>query len=157
MSLGDSLGPDGRRPELYGIGGWLAFLCVTLLVFTPIGFVADIVNVFRAAGMPLYEKALIVGVDIVLGGLAVFSGIALIRSRPNGLRVAKVLFILSLAVWVFIGASVLFFGSATTDAIVQTAGHIILSAAWLTYLYKSERVRNTYARAHAESAAEVFG
>jgi hypothetical protein len=71
-------------------------------------------------------------------------------------RVAKVLFVLTPPVWVFIGASVLFFGTATTDAIVQTAGHIILSAAWLTYLYKSERVRNTYSKAHAESAAEVF-
>ena len=48
MTLGDALGPGGKQPELYGIGGWLAFLCVTLLFLTPAAAAIEVTRLFLA-------------------------------------------------------------------------------------------------------------
>lgn len=45
MTIGDSLGPEGKRPELYGIGGWLAFLCVSLVLLTPMAALMRVVGI----------------------------------------------------------------------------------------------------------------
>jgi len=96
MTLGDALGPQGKRPELYGIGGWLAFLCVTLLILTPIALVTELIVTLAAQTMDAAEKGFIIAVDIAVGAFTVFTGLGLVRTWRNALRIAKWYFFISI-------------------------------------------------------------
>jgi len=154
MTLGDSLGPHGKRPELSGIGGWLAFLCVSLLFLTPLGVALDIIRTVPDPQMSPVEKGIGISLDIALGGFAILTGISLSRVRPNALRVAKIFFFVTLTFWLLVAASAALLSDGITASL--SVRSIVVSAAWLAYLYRSQRVRNTYSRVGAESAAEVF-
>jgi Protein of unknown function (DUF2569) len=154
MTIGDSLGPEGRRPELYGVRGWLLFLCITLMVFLPIQIAAMLFVIFRSTTAASLQ-VLVLGLPVVIAAnaLGVVAGILLYREKPLGVRLAKIwcgLTIL-LSVLVVIGDPQAVVNSPIT--VLRTAG---LQTAWLVYLYRSERVRNTYSRVRAENAAEVF-
>jgi hypothetical protein len=41
-------------------------------------------------------------------------------------------------------------------SLVQSVYQNVVITAWIAYLYRSERVRNTYSRSTAREAAEVF-
>ncbi len=158
MTIGDSLGPDGRRPELYGVEGWLGFLCVTLLLLTPLGLlieiVSELVNLNRGAD-PV-DTAIGIGAGIAITAFAVFTGLGLLRIRPNALRVAKIYFWVSLGLGLIVILALVFTPGTTMMEGVQTVRWTGGSAAWLAYLYLSRRVRNTYSRARAEELSEAF-
>src|SRR5262245_43985702 len=96
MTLGDTLGPEGGRPELYGIGGWLAFLCVTLLILTPLALAAELFVTLITPNVGLVEKGFIVAVDLAVGGFTMFTGLGLVRMWRNAVRTAKIYFFVSI-------------------------------------------------------------
>ena len=157
MTLGDTLGPDGKQPELYGIGGWLAFLCVSLLILTPLALAAELFVTVMAPNFGMAEKSFIVAVDLAVGTFTVFTGLGLVRRWQNAVRTAKWYFGISIALSLPGTAMFLLTSeAAATSEAISIMRWLIGSTAWLLYLYRSERVRNTYAGQHAESAAEVF-
>ena len=157
MTLGDALGPGGKRPELYGIGGWLAFLCVTLLILTPIALLTELVIALTTPGMDPTEKGFIIAVDLVVGAFTVVTGLGLVRMWRNALRIAKWYFFISIGLASLATAAfALQPEEATASETVSMVRWLIGSGAWLAYLYRSERVRETYAAARADEAAEVF-
>jgi hypothetical protein len=148
MTLGDALGPGGR-PELYGVRGWLLFLCIVLMVFLPLRVVLFLWVIVASANDPNF-----LGLGSLLFILAVLSlgavaGVLLYRERPLGLILAKIFFAIQLAF-----AAVALIGSLTTR--VSTLVEVFASAAWLAYLFRSERVRNTYSNVRAEAVSDVF-
>ena len=157
MTLGDSLGPDGKRPELYGIGGWLAFLCVSLLVLTPLALAAELFVTVMAPTLGFAEKSFIVLVDLAVGTFTVFTGLGLVRRWRNAVRTATWYFVISIGV--SLPGTIAFLltsEEASTPEVISIIRWLFGSTVWLVYLYRSERVRNTYAGQHVETAAEVF-
>jgi hypothetical protein len=65
-----------RKPELHGVGGWLTFLCVSLLLLTPGGAGIEML----AQNVDLTDKAAIVAADIALGAFSIFTGVGLVRT-----------------------------------------------------------------------------
>jgi len=114
----------------------------------------DIIRTLPDPDMTPAQKAVGVGLDIALAGYAIFVGISLSRMRPNALRIAKIFFFVTLALWLLIGASAALVSEVATA--IQSARQLIVSTAWLAYLYRSERVRNTYSRARIEEVSEAF-
>jgi hypothetical protein len=75
----------------------------------------------------------------------------------NALRIAKWYFFVSIGLASLAPAAFLLAPEeATASETVSMVRWLLGSAAWLAYLYRSERVRNTYSRVHTESTAEVF-
>ena len=157
MTLGDTLGPEGKRPELYGIGGWLAFLCVSLLILTPLALGAEVFVTLMARAMPIMQKSFIVAVDLAVGAFTVLTGLGLVRRWRNAVRTATWYFVISIGV--SLPGTIAFLltsEEASAPEVISIVRWLIGSTVWLIYLHRSERVRNTYATHHAESAAEVF-
>ena len=145
MTIADSLGPDGRRPQLYGVRGWLLFLCITLIVFLPLQVIILAWGAFQAPNFLAVLPVLIV--ISLLNGFGIIVGAFLYRERPVGVLLAKIFFGLRIAL--------------TIPALLQGISLVALIAvgqavAWLIYLFRSERVRNTYAKDTARDAAEIF-
>src|SRR5262245_36600954 len=91
MTMGDAFGPGERQPQLYGVGGWLLFLCILLMVVGPIQLGLMLFVIARSIA-PADSVIAFVPIILLLGiqGLGVLAGILLYRERPLGLRLAKV-------------------------------------------------------------------
>jgi hypothetical protein len=147
MTLGNAL--EGH-PQIRGVRGWLLFLCLTLVLFVPIGAGAEVWGFWRRASVGANSVLLATAVtvtDVIVVGIGIAAGILLFRTQPSGLRLAKVFFTLRL----FLGLASMVEGPS-----LQAANVLAVSSAFLVYLYRSERVRNTYAAAAASRISEVF-
>ena len=152
MTMGDT---RDRNPELQGVGGWLAFLCVSLLLFAPLSAVREIGTTLMDQTMEPYDKALMVALTIAAAGFAVFTGLGLVQVWRKALLIAKVYYFVNLALGLLIGLGALLAEGTAEDAALSVSLTLV-SAAWLAYLYRSERVRNTYGKNTVRDAAEVF-
>ena len=143
------------KPELYGMGGWLAFLCVSLLLFAPLTAIQEVARVLIDQTMEPVDKVFAIGFVIVALGFAVFAGIGLGRMWRRALIVAKGYFFLGLSTGLLITLSALLGEASAADTAIGVQTFAV-SAAWLGYLFRSERVRNTYGENTVRDAAEVF-
>jgi hypothetical protein len=140
--------PDDRR--LRGVAGWLLFLCITLVFLVPLGAGAEVWGFWqRAFAGATSERiaAMVTVIDVLVVGVGIAAGILMYRTRPIGLRLAKLFF----AVRLLLGLASMVEGPS-----LQAVNVIAVSSAFLVYLYRSERVKNTYAAAAASRISEVF-
>ncbi len=148
MTLGHSLGPDGQPPELYGVRGWLLFLCIVLMVFVPIGVLIELWSVWQRASLTSTARSaaiLTTVIDVAVVGLAIGAGSYLYRMRPIGVRLAQLFFVARL---------VLAIAAAVENRSAEAVLAVVVSTAWLIYLFRSERVRLTYGP--ESNVSEVF-
>src|SRR5262245_30362282 len=156
MTMGES---RQRDPELHGVGGWLGFLCVSLLIFTPLSLLMQIVQTLLSIeqGGPPPEAVAELVLGVLITGFAVYAGIALVRLWRNAVRIAKWYFFVILGFVLLGGVGFLVEPQAAGPLeSLSVARGLAGSVAWLAYLYRSERVRNTYGRNNVRDAAEVF-
>ena len=135
-----------RKPELSGVGGWLLFLCITLIVLLPLRVTASVWALLTMPGLGLVEPvlfAMVVGFPL----LGIIGGVLLYREQLLGLRLVQIFLGLQVAV----GTLTLIGGGGGRSTILP----MLTSAAWLAYTLMSERVRNTYFEP-GEAADEVF-
>jgi len=154
MTIGDSLGPDGKPPGPQGVGGWLGFLCLSLVVFAPLGVVRDVAGLLNRHDFAI-EDIFGAAAEVAMAGFAIFVGVSLIKIRHYAVRLAKIFYFISLA-FGFMAMLAVFAPDATPTDLAIGVWTIIVSTAWLLYLYRSERVRVTYGRAAAANISEVF-
>jgi|SRR5882672_8041716 len=148
MTLGHFVKPDGGPPELYGVRGWLLFLCIVLMVFVPIGVLIELWSVWQRPSLTSAGQSaalLTTVVDVLVAGLAISAGSYLYRMRPVGVRLAQIFFIVRLVIAI---------AAALENRSAEAVLAVVVSAAWLIYLFRSERVRVTYAP--AANVSEVF-
>jgi hypothetical protein len=146
MTMGDTFGPAERRPQLRGVSGWLLFLCISLMILLPVRvglFLWAILSTPGALGR--FSAAVLMPV-LVLPLLGIVGGVLLYREHVLGVRLVQAFFGLQ----VLLGVIALIGGAA--GALL----FLLPSAAWLAYLFRSERVRNTYFKETTRDAAEVF-
>jgi uncharacterized protein DUF2569 len=135
----------GTSPAPTGVGGWLLLLCALLLIWHPLNFAiaaASSLDALRLRGLPL---ALTLGGRLIVTALGIAAGLALLARRAGAATLAMA----ALA------------ASAASDLVIYTtpympnnrlpgdtrwyiAGSLLYHAAWLLYLVRSARVRNTY-------------
>jgi hypothetical protein len=144
-----------RNPELHGVGGWLAFLCVNLVFLTPAAHIIEITQQLLVSNGEPYDRALGIAFDIGMGAFAVVTGSGLIQVWRNAVRLAKTYYFVNLGLGLLVGLSAFLPDGPAQNAILG-AWLCIISAAWLGYLYRSERVRSTYGKNTVRDAAEVF-
>ena len=135
---------DSAR-ELAGIGGWLLVLCLLLLVWGPVRSAVVASNALGALSVrgPSLAAALVALVLATSFGVA--AGIALLTKRGPAVAIGKAALILSAALDLVIYSTSYFPSNRMPgDAPIYIAASLSYHGAWLAYLFRSRRVRNTY-------------
>jgi len=135
---------DSAR-ELDGIGGWLLVLCLLLLVWGPVRSALVAANALEALSVrgPSLAAALVALVLVTSFGVA--AGIAMLTKRGPAVAMAKAALILSAALDLVIYTTSYFPSNRMPgDAPFYVAASLSYHGAWLAYLFRSRRVRNTF-------------
>ena len=144
----DSMNPVSTpsTPKPYGVGGWLAFLCVSLTVLSPLFWLGAMLSLFQKDYFALGLLTL------SMAAFSIMAGSLLWQKDPSAIKPVKAYLLVNVVVSVIISFAgtrgslddphVL--GVAIGQAIgVLVAGSIVTTIWWL-YLDKSVRVKNTY-------------
>jgi hypothetical protein len=134
-----------RNTSLSGVGGWLSILCGLLLIWGPINvglFASSMLDGLSIRGLPL---AVVIAVRLVVTALGIAAGLSLLHARPGAVLIAKVALVVSAAadLWLLTSPYVPSNrppGEAPWLVAISLAYH----GAWLAYLSRSVRVRNTF-------------
>lgn len=132
---------DGPR----GVGGWLLVLCALLIVGQPLtlGLVASgVLDALPVRGLPL---ALVLLARVLVTSFGIGAGLALVNRRPAAVTLAKASLAASAATDLFVYATPYFPSNRLPgETPLYAAASLAYYAAWMVYLFRSERVRHTY-------------
>jgi hypothetical protein len=134
---------SARGPQ--GIGGWLLVLCLLQLVWGPVNSALVASNALAALSVrgPSLAAALVALTLVTSFGVA--AGIALLTKRGPAVTMATTALVLAAALdLVIYTTSYLPSNRMPGDAPFYVAGSLAYHGAWLAYLFRSRRVRNTY-------------
>ena len=124
-----------QAPAPSGVRGWLLFLCVVLTIGTPL-VVLLYSNTSFVTGYAL-RGVLALG----YGGFAFYCGRLLWKKNPKGVAYTQYLLYFHLGrVSIMAGTHAAMKGYGGLMVLVQVG----VAVAWLLYLSKSKRVKNTY-------------
>jgi hypothetical protein len=133
------------QPVKSGVGGWLLVLCLLLVIVHPLdlGLAASaVVDSIALHGLPL---ALVLMTRVLVTAFGVAAGLALLGRRPAGPAMAKASLVLSAATSLFVYATPYWPNNRMPgDTPYYVAITLAYYAAWLAYLFRSERVKQTY-------------
>ena len=135
-----------RASEPVGIGGWLLLFCVSLLIWGPAQLgvaLASAIGVLAVRG-PLLGVVIIV--RTVVAALGVAAGIAILNRHPGGLILARASVVATAATDTFVALTPYFPSNRMPgDERIVVGLTLVQAVAWLFYLSRSIRVRNTCA------------
>ena len=130
-----------------GIGGWLLLLCLLLLVGQPLYLAIGAARALGALPMRGLPLALVVLGQLVVAGIGVGAGLALLGCRRGAATFAKWSLLLSAAMDLFVYTTPFLpnnrFPGTTPMFIIASLTYY---AVWITYLLRSKRVRSTFPR-----------
>jgi hypothetical protein len=132
-------------PARERIGGWLLLLCRLLIVFHPLSLAVTASSVLNALFVRGAPVAILLFVRLGVVAFGVAAGRALQNLRPDAVALARLALLLSAATDVFVYTTPYFPsnrlpGDTTYYVIASLAYH----GAWLAYLARSKRVRQTF-------------
>jgi hypothetical protein len=128
-----------------GVGGWLLLLCGLLLVWHPLNFAvaaSGVLDALPLRGLPL---ALVLAGRLLVMALGIAAGLALLARRPAAVTLALAAIAASAAADLFIYTTPYMPSNRLPgDTGWYIAASLLYHTAWLLYLVRSTRVRNTY-------------
>jgi hypothetical protein len=127
------------------VGGWLLLLCRLLVVFHPLSLAVSASNAMSAISVRGTAVVSILVLRLVVVGFGMAAGRALQSVQPGAVALAKTALLASLATDVFVYTTPYFPNNRLPgDTIYYVAATVAYHGAWLLYLFRSTRVRNTY-------------
>jgi hypothetical protein len=133
------------RNSPMGLGGWLLILSRLLIVYQPVSLAIS-----ASAALASYPtrgpKVLVaVAIRVIVTGVCVAAGMALTNLSPSALSLTRVALVLSAASDIFILTTPYYPNNRPPgDTPYYLAATIAYHGAWLLYLRRSARVRNTF-------------
>ncbi len=133
---------DNAASAARPLGPWLLLLCALLLVWSPANFAlvaSTLVDSLSVRGWPVTA---VLAFRVVVVGLGIAAGLALAGRRPGAVLLARAALIASLAADLVIYLTPWFPSNrlpGTTP--IYVAASVAYHAGWLTYLFRSKRVR----------------
>jgi hypothetical protein len=128
-----------------GVGGWLLLLCLLLLVGQPINLAIGAARALGALSMRGLPLALVVLGQLMVAGIGVSAGLALLGGRRGAVTFAKWSLLLSAGMDLFVYSTPFVPNNrlpGTTPLFVIAS--LTYYAIWIAYLSRSKRVRNTF-------------
>ena len=134
-----------EQPAREGVRGWLLLLCRLLIVFQPLSLAvtaSSVLNALFVRGAPV-AIVLILRLAVVAFGVA--AGRALQNLRPDAPALARLALLISAATDVFVYTTPYFPSNRLPgDTTFYVAASLAYHGAWLAYLARSKRVRQTF-------------
>jgi hypothetical protein len=140
--------PESSQPEPrpIGVGGWLLLLCRLLIIFQPLSLAVTAAGALGAVAVRGAPVALILVLRLLVVALGVAAGRALQAMRPGAVALAKVALVVSATTDLFVYTTPYFPNNRLPgDTVYYVVASLAYHGAWLTYLIRSRRVRNTFA------------
>ena len=129
-----------------GMGGWLALLCRVLLLWQPLALALVASAALSSLSVRGPSLAIAIVARLAVAAFGVAAGLALWRQRPSAVTMAKASLLLSAAADIFVYATPYFPNNRPPgDSELILAASLAWYAGWLMYLWRSKRVRNTFA------------
>ena len=127
------------------IGGWLLVFCLLLLVWQPLslGLVASsVLGSLAVRGLP---ASLVLMTRLLVAALGIAAGIALLGRRAGAVTLAKVSLAASAATDVFVYTTPFFPNNRPPgDTVIFVGASLAYHGAWMIYLFRSKRVKETF-------------
>jgi hypothetical protein len=134
-----------ERERATGIGGWLLVLCALLLIWHPFNFAlaaSSVLDALPLRGLPL---ALVIAGRLLVTAVGIAAGIALLARRPAAVTLAICALAASAAADLFVYTTPYMPSNRLPGSTKWfVAWSMLYHGAWLLYLVRSARVRNTY-------------
>jgi hypothetical protein len=128
-----------------GVAGWLLLLCRLLVVFHPLSLAITASGALSALSVRGTAVALILLLRLIVVGFGMAAGRALQTVQPGAVTLAKAALLASAATDIFVYTTPYFPNNRLPgDTIYYVAASLAYHGAWLTYLFRSTRVRTTY-------------
>jgi hypothetical protein len=129
-----------------GVGGWLLLLCRLLVVFHPLALAVAASNALGSLSSRGASVAFILILRLAVVGFGMAAGRALQRLQPGAVTLAKAALLASAATDVFVYVTPYFPNNRPPgDTPLYVAATLTYHGAWLLYLMRSRRVRETFA------------
>ena len=136
---------EQTRETPSGVGGWLALLCLLLLVWQPLTLAlrtARSISSLQLRGMPM---ATVVVAQLMVTGIGVAAGLALLGLRRGADTFAKWSLLLSAGMDLFVYTTPFLPnnrlpGTTPLFALASLTYYVI----WIAYLSRSKRVQSTF-------------
>jgi len=128
-----------------GVGGWLLLLCLMLLVGQPLNLAIGAARALGALPMRGLPLALVVVGQLMVAGIGVGAGLALLGCRRGAATFAKWSLLLSAGMDLFVYTTPFLPNNrlpGTTPIFIVAS--LTYYAIWIAYLSRSKRVRNTF-------------
>jgi hypothetical protein len=134
---------EARSPS--GVGGWLTLLCRLLIVFQPLSLAVTASSALDALAVRGAPVAAVLVLRLLVAALGVAAGRALQGLKPGAVALARAAVAASAATDLFVYTTPYFPNNRPPGDTVWYAGaSLTIHAAWMMYLFRSRRVRNTY-------------
>jgi hypothetical protein len=137
--------PDRVNEAKSGIGGWLALLCLLLLVWRPVTLAVSTARSLGSLSLRGLPMGLVVVAQLAVAGIGVSAGLALVNRRRGADVFAVWALGLSAAMDLFVYSTSFLPNRrmpGTTPLFV--AASVVYHGVWIAYLLRSSRVRNTF-------------
>jgi hypothetical protein len=128
-----------------GIGGWLLLLCLLLLVGHPAVLAISAARSLGSLSIRGLPVALVVVGQLIVAGIGVGAGLALLGCRCGAAAFARISLALSAAMDLFVYTTPFLPNNrlpGTTPLFVIAS--LTYYAIWIAYLFRSRRVHNTF-------------
>jgi hypothetical protein len=138
-----------------GVGGWLGFFVVTLLLLSPIASILELISTYAQVStvpadssrvMLIFSVYALLRISIM--ALGIYAAIRLIQIKPNAVRAARAYLIAVAMSGILICVATILKTSAAGDketAVGLAIQSITYAIIWSAYLERSKRVATTYA------------
>jgi uncharacterized membrane protein len=127
------------------IRGWLLVLCGLLLIWQPFStalVTSSVLGSLATRGLPM---ALIMVLRILVTGIGVAAGLALLSRRPGALVMTRVSLVASAATDLIVYLTPYFPSNrAPGETPLYALVSLIYCTVWMTYLIRSKRVHRTF-------------
>jgi hypothetical protein len=134
------------EPQPRGIGGWLQVLVRMLTLWHPIIYGLSSASALGAVSVRGPAVAIVIVARLAVVAFGIAAGIALRSGRDAAVRLAMISLLLSAAMDLFIFTTPYYPSNRMPgETPIYAAATIAYYAAWLAYLVRSARVRNTFA------------
>jgi hypothetical protein len=136
---------DAVNEPKSGVGGWLALLCLLLIVWRPVTLAVSTASSMSSLGFRGLSMAVVVVAQLMVAGVGVSAGLALLNRRRGADAFARWSLFLAAAMDVFVySTSFLPNRRMPGTTPFYIAASLAYHGAWIAYLTLSRRVQRTF-------------
>jgi hypothetical protein len=127
------------------VGGWLILLSRLLILFQPLNLAVVASSAMSAVAVRGAPVVAVLILRLLVAGLGVAAGRAIQNLQPGAITLAKAAIVASALTDLFVYSTPYFPNNRLPgDTILVAGASLAIHGAWLVYLFRSKRVRDTF-------------